>query len=244
MKDKDGGIYKHSMNMTQDEKDVSIYIDNNIHYIPVKKETRFGSIISKPKIQDYSKISNIKVLCTGPAIENFMGFSTQVAMKTKWFTEKEIKHPFEHTILEVPENKDIFNLTQTEYNIYYSLNKFINHGTEDNSSFLYVYEVLKNKIQNGTFTNFRVKKEIDLNKILNMCDKEVLKKWNSLNRIDIDLFKEMDNESQTYYYLYWSKDKTSSIYKKFNNRFYGESEKLNQEELKIIQDFFISKNSK
>lgn len=243
MKDKNDGIYKHSMNMTPEEKDISMYIDNNIHYIPSKKETRFGLIISKPRIQDYSKISNIKVLFTGPVIENFMGFSTQVAMKIKWFTEKEIKHPFEHTIIEVPENKEIFNLNQTEYNIYYCLNKFINHGTEDNSSFLYVYEVLKNKIKNGTFTNFRVKKEVDLNKILNMCNKEVLIKWKSLKTIDINLFQEMDEESKIYYYLYWSKDNSYSIYKKFNNRFYGQSEQLNKEELIKVQDFFTSKNS-
>lgn len=236
MIDKNGGIYKHSMNLTEEDKNKSIYIDKNIHYIPKEKKTRFGNLTSSPHIKDYCKVANIKILYTGLVIENFMGFSTQVPATQEVLLDQEIKHSFPHIKQTITKNIDLFTLTQTEYSIYYCLNHYYEHGTEDRSDSYYVYITIKNRIKdNGDYSHNRleVKHKVDINKILNLCPEYIKKKWYSLFKIDLDLFQNLSDDDKISYYLYWSKDK-GSIYEQFHNRFYGEYESFTEEQMADI----------
>lgn len=238
MIDKNGGIYKHSMNLTEEDKNKSIYIDKNIHYIPKEKNTRFGNHTSSPHIKDYCKVANIKILYTGLVIENFMGFSTQVPSTQEVLLDQEIKHSFPHIKQNITTNINLFKLTQTEYSIYYCLNHYYKHGTEDRSDSYYVYITIKNRIkENGDYSHNRleVKHKVDINKILNLCSYEVKRKWNSLFKIDLDLFQNLCDDDKISYYIYWSKDR-GSIYEKFHDRFYGEYEPFTDEEIQLISN--------
>lgn len=239
MIDKNGGQYKHSMTLTKEERDTSIYIDSNIHYIPKVKDTKFGRLVSKPNILDFCKFTNNKCLYTGLVLDNFMGFSTQVPARTEVLIEKEIKHPFPHTIQReaTEEEKKLFSMTQAEYNIYYVLEEYYNRGREDHNYSLFVYRTIKNSItkeaNNTYYTNFRVKKEIDLDKILSLSSGKVREKWESLEKVNFDLFMKMCEADKIAYYLHWTNDK-GKYYEKFYDRFYDSYQKFSEEEMKDI----------
>ena len=238
MKDKDGGVYKHSVALTPKDHETAIYIDNNIYYVPELRTSKFikeGFIASKPKIKDFCKFTNNRCLVTGFIVENFMGYSTQIPAIQTYLCEKEIKHKFDHTEQKIATKEELplFDLTQMEYNIYYCLNHYFNYGTEDNSHSLFVYSSLKNKLQkDGTFRHMRaeVKHKVDINKILNLCNNKVKQKWYSLEKIDLEAFNSFNNDDKIAYYLYWSKDK-GEYYNQFYDRFYGEYESFSEAQM-------------
>lgn len=221
-----GNYFVYKSDLTGTEENL-LHIQDNIYYVPKKTINKFldYELLSKPDIYDLCNFIKAQIRYDGLHILNIMGFSTQMVMRQSFVVDKFINNNyFNHHKIELKDSNDfIFKLSQMEYNVWFCLNYYKNHGPEHKPYSLYVFEFFYRHLNNGILNFSRLKEpvSIDIDKILSYSDEKVKNQWNLLIQWNLESFNELSKESKLAYYLFKT-DAKDYIYEKFYDRQYGD----------------------